>query len=83
MRAKGYMIKGKLQTSLLVSVLVFLLPLVSVLLFAITRSLRREESTEQGTQIVYDFQGPGRTNDKAYFNYSYTMVSAFLGFKNK
>lgn len=45
--SKGYMIKGKLKTSLLVSVLVFLLPLVSVLVFAITRSLRREESTEQ------------------------------------
>jgi len=45
--SKGYMIKWKLKTPSLVSVLVFLLPLVSVLVFAITRSLGREESTEQ------------------------------------
>ena len=45
--SNGYMIKGKHKTPLLVSVLVFLLPLDSVLVFAITRSLGREESTEQ------------------------------------
>lgn len=57
--SNGYMIKGKLKTPLLVSVLVFLLPLVSVLVFAITRSLGRGV-LNKGTQIVYDFQGPGR-----------------------